>query len=372
MSQDKATTEQPAGQVRHHEQLVVPAPLEAGVSSAIAKAELDQAVTTARAFPRSLALFRRRCAEMATLNVTVAAQCTYKLPPRKSDDEKAKAIDGPSARMGEIVLATYGNCRAAARILEIGPQFVVAQGVFHDLESNVQSSTEVRRRITGRTGHRYSDDMIGVTSNAACSIAKRNAIFQGIPRALWDDIHEAAKTVAKGKVETLAKRREEALSKAKDLGIDDRRVFAVLQVSGGSDITLDKLADLNAFLQAIADGDISAEEAFPPIAGTNAGSAASTSKKGVGGLKARIAAVKSPEDLHRDLCIECARLASDLGWDAAAVHDVLQGAGVVGAKRWNDLTVEHLLPMRAMMLKALGGAEQAKVEDPDGPAEAKP
>ncbi|MFN8826683.1 MAG: hypothetical protein ACK501_17070, partial [Planctomycetota bacterium] len=47
------------------------------------------------------------------------------------------------------------------------------------------------RRITGKNGRRYSSDMIGVTGNAACSIALRNAVFRGIPRAFWIDIYDA-------------------------------------------------------------------------------------------------------------------------------------------------------------------------------------
>lgn len=56
---------------------------------------------------------------------------------------------------------------------------MTAQGVFHDLERNVAITYEVRRRIVDKNGRRYKPDMIGVTANAACSIALRNAILRG-------------------------------------------------------------------------------------------------------------------------------------------------------------------------------------------------
>ncbi len=110
----------------------------------------------------------------------------------------ARRQDGRGAERpaAEIVTSAWGNCRAGARVVDEGAEFITAQGVFHDLERNVQVTMEVRRRITGKNGRRYSSDMIGVTGNAACSIALRNAVFRGIPRAFWIDIYDAARKVS--------------------------------------------------------------------------------------------------------------------------------------------------------------------------------
>ena len=104
-----------------------------------------------------------------------------------------------------------------------GAEFLTAQGVFHDLERNVQVTMEVRRRITGKNGRRYSSDMIGVTGNAACSIALRNAVFRGIPRAFWIDIYDAARKAAVGDAQTLANKRAHMFAHFLKLGAPARR-----------------------------------------------------------------------------------------------------------------------------------------------------
>jgi len=257
---------------------------DAGVLTAISRAELDQQITTARAFPRSLKRFQDECMGMATLNEHVASQCFYVLPPRKGGN--GEPIEGPSARMAEIVASAWGNCRAGARVVEEGAEFVTAQGVFHDLERNVQITMEVRRRITTKEGRRYGADMIAVTGNAACSIALRNAVFKGIPKAFWEEVYLAARKAAVGDIKTLAANRAAALGYCGKLGIAKEAVLATLGVPSAEDIGLEHLATLKGLLTAIKDGDTTIEQAFAmpvkPAAAPEAGA------KGVAGLAARM------------------------------------------------------------------------------------
>lgn len=253
---------------------------EAGVLTAISRAELDQQITTARAYPRSLKRFVDECLSMATLNESVAAACFYALP------RDGKTIDGPSARLAEIVASAWGNCRAGARVVDEGSEFITAQGVFHDLERNVQVTMEVRRRITDKRGRRYSADMIGVTGNAACSIALRNAVFRGIPRAFWEDIYVAARRAAVGDAETLVAKRDKAIQHFAKMGVAQDAVLAVLEVRGVEDIDLEKLATLRGLATAIKDGDTSIDEVFKPK--PPAGAAAEAPQRGVAALKDKL------------------------------------------------------------------------------------
>lgn len=225
---------------------------------AVSKAELDQAISTARAYPRSLTAFQRDCRSMATLNEKVAAECVYAIP------RDGKVIEGPSARLAEIVVNAWGNCRAGARVVEEGRDFVTAQGVFHDLERNTSITYEVRRRIAGKGGKRFSLDMIGVTANAACSIALRNAVFKGVPKALWADIYAECRKVIAGDSKTLANRRADALTHLQKLGATKEMVFAALGVKGIEDIGLDELVTLGGWANAIKEGETTVEEAFAP------------------------------------------------------------------------------------------------------------
>lgn len=265
-------------------ELAVP---DAGVMTAISRAELDQQITTARAYPRSLKRFLNECMQMCTLNEQVAEACFYALP------RGGKTIEGPSVRMAEIVLSGWGNSRAGARVVDEGAEFITAQGVFHDLQANVQITMEVRRRITDSRGKRYNADMIAQTGNAACSIALRNAIFRGIPRAFWNEPYEAARKCAVGDIKTLANRRADALQFLQKMGASEAQVLAVLGVPGVEDIGLDHLATLKGLVTAIKEGDTTIDQAFPTIQKSEP--AAAASKKGVAGLAARVAQQAEPQ-----------------------------------------------------------------------------
>jgi hypothetical protein len=222
------------------------------------KSEIDQQIATAKAYPRTVTEFTKKATELATLNDKVAAECIYALP------RDGKVIEGPSARLAEILAHSWGNSRSGARVIEEGFEFVTAQGMFHDLETNHAVSFEVKRRITDRRGNRYSPDMIATTANAAGSIALRNAVLKGIPKALWSDIYERARLAAVGDVTTLANKRAEWLKAFQAYGVDEKRILAVLGVGSMADVGIDELAKLRGIFNAIKDGEITPENAFPP------------------------------------------------------------------------------------------------------------
>lgn len=255
------------------------------VLGTLAKAELDVAITTARRFPRELTKFRSEVRSMCTVNEEVAEACLYSLERTDRDGHRTD-IDGPSIRMAEIVLSAWGNAQVVGRVIDEGKDFVVGQGVFRDLQRNVTVSKEVRRRITTREGRRYSADMIQVTSQAAVSIAIRNAIFGGIPGAFWNESYEAARSVAAGTLETLDKRRTSALAYCAGKGIDAQRVFAYLGVAGLEDVDLDLLVKLRTRVAMLKNGEIRITEAFP--APEPEGETVQPETKGMAGLKARV------------------------------------------------------------------------------------
>ncbi len=227
------------------------------------KAEIDAAVTTAKMFPRSLTTFLQRAESMACVSVEVAEACEYTLPRKKQNGEK---IQGPTVRLAEIVASQYGNLRIGSRITEINQTEVVAQGVAHDLETNVMWTAEVRRSIVGRNG-RYSQDMIVMTCNAASAVASRNAVFKAIPMAIVGPIAEKAKQVALGTAETLKTRRDKLLGWFTAKGIGKDRIFAGLEVNGEEDINLEKFQELNGLWNSVREGEVTAEEAFPIVQG---------------------------------------------------------------------------------------------------------
>lgn len=235
----------------------IPGAVDAGVLAVISKAEIDTQIATAHRFPRSLKGFRDEALAMVTLTEAIADECIYALP------RDGKTIEGPSARFAEVIASAWGNSRAGARVVDEAGEFVTAQGVFHDLQKNVAITYEVKRRIVDKHGRRFKPDMIGVTANAACSIALRNAILKGVPKAFWSDIYEAARQTVMGDYQTLANRRAAALAAFQKFGVLPERVFEKLGVRGEEDIALEHLVVLRGLLTALKEGDTTVEESFP-------------------------------------------------------------------------------------------------------------
>lgn len=228
---------------------------------ALSRAEVDQQITTAKAYPRSIRQFLNDASSMVTLSESIADSCIYALP-RKEKGGQVKNIEGPSARFAEMIAHAWGNCRAGARVVSEDREFITAQGVFHDLEKNVVITYEVKRRIIDKYGNRYSTDMVAVTGNAACSIALRNAVLKGIPKSFWNALYEEARRVSIGDVKTLVNKRGDMLTYFQKLGVTEAMILAKLELKGIEDIQLDEIAVLKGMATAIKEGEITPEAAF--------------------------------------------------------------------------------------------------------------
>lgn len=247
---------------------IAPAPIEVVGNDALAaieRAQIDTQIATARRYPRNIAQVKSTMMSIATLDEETAAACFFTLP------RGGKTIQGPSVRLAEIALSSYGNVKAGTRILSVdtgaNPHAVV-QAVVHDLERNVAYSVEKRRRIVGKKskGGRPDEDDINLAVNAGSAIAFRDAVFKVVPGALTKAVYEAAKKVAVGDIKSLARKREQVVSRLKQMGATEERIFAVLGVKKLEEITLEHVETLIGIGTALKDGAVSLEEAFPPIA----------------------------------------------------------------------------------------------------------
>lgn len=236
------------------EQEVAPTLQVAGAAS------FDTQVATAKRFPRSIARFMQHAQEMATLTPEIAASCVYAIP------RDGKMIEGPSARLAEIVAHAWGNLRIQASASESDDRFIIGRGEAWDVETNVAIGYEVRRRITGSKGKTYSDDMIAVTGNAAASIALRNAVFKTVPSSFWKPIYFKCREVIAGKAETFHKRRDEMMKAFGVMGVTPAQITGLLQVRGVLDITLEHMVTLTGVYNSLKDGEATIEDVFAAAA----------------------------------------------------------------------------------------------------------
>lgn len=231
---------------------------EPAMAERLAKVEFDQQIATARSFPRSIEKAVAAIATLATLDVETAQECMYVLPRDK------KKIEGPSARFAEIIASQWGNNRVAARVVHVDRNegYIEAEGIFHDLETNSASTSRVRRRIVDSKGRLYSDDMIIVTGNAACSIARRNAILGGVPKPAWRRAYVQAQAVIRGDVKTVGKTRDELVAAFGALGVPAKAIAASLDLQNIADIKLDDIVALRGMYATLKSGEATAEEMF--------------------------------------------------------------------------------------------------------------
>lgn len=255
----------------------------------LARVELDQAISTAKAYPRSLTRVRDNIDALVMLDDETAKECVYALP------RGGKPIKGPSVRFAEIVASQYGNCKVGSRVVDVNrfEKYIEAEGVFIDLEAGMTRTARIRRRITDRQGKLFNDDMIVVTGNAACAIALREAVLKGVPKALWRRAYEAAEGVIAGDVKTLTERREGAIKAFAAWGVTPDQIFAALEVEGLDDVGLDEIATLTAIFKSIKAGEQQVEDYFPAKKDAKAGVEAA---KGTAAKLGKIAEGSKPAD----------------------------------------------------------------------------
>lgn len=223
--------------------------------------EIDIQISTARRYPRSLEIFRKKALSMATINEDTAARCFYVLP------KGGKNIEGPGVRLSEIVAVTYGNLRFGQSYIgeTDDRKSVIGEGFCFDLENNVASRIQITRRITDKHNKRYSEDVVESTKLAAAAIGKRQAIFNVVPMMFVQDIYEKCKEVAIGKAHSFSEKRQKWIEYFGRFGVLPDRILSVLGKPSIDDLNIKDMEVLVGLSTAIKDGDIDIDAAFPPI-----------------------------------------------------------------------------------------------------------
>ena len=230
--------------------------------------DVDIMVQTARAYPRDMVDVLRKSVAIATLSRDMAESCIYAIPRQSFNPAtkryETKMIKGLSTHGARIIAQQYGNLRVAGHITEIGETMITAQGICYDLERNYAEVTEVRRKIVGSDGRRYSEDMIVITANAAISIATRNAIARVVPQHVINEVLRAVeKTIATDPA--ISERLAKTLAMYRDkLQLSDVQIANLIDKSSVEEISADDVPTLIAIAQAIKDGEISINEIKAP------------------------------------------------------------------------------------------------------------
>lgn len=230
--------------------------VQPGALEAIARADINQQIATAKQFPRSLDLkkMQGRMIQMAAYSPEAAAECFYCIPRAGLD------IYGPSVRLSEIVAYVWGNLYSVSRILDINPvsRLVTAQAVAWDLEANVKEGIEYTQRITikGPDGQKTA-------ALAAIAMAGRNAKLKLVPRVVWWPVYERCLAVARGDVIPLGDRIAKMIKTFAIYGITLDRILSKFSYGNVTQFTESDIPALIGYHTAIKEEASTPEEIFP-------------------------------------------------------------------------------------------------------------
>jgi hypothetical protein len=238
-------------------------PMGTGVLATLHRVEIDQQIATAKAYPRNVPMIKKELTALVTMDEDTADECIYALPRGK------KHIKGPSARFSDALISFWGNARSGAFITQVNREekFVEAIGSFQDVERNVIRQRRVRRPIAMSDGRIYNADMINMTGNAACVIAERNAILNGIPKSLWGPAYEQAFALVAGTTKTLGEKLTRAEKAFALQGISMEQVLEKLDRADTSKIVPDDIVTMRGMLTALKTGEETVETIFGRGAG---------------------------------------------------------------------------------------------------------
>lgn len=211
------------------------------------KERTEIAKTNRRDIPEIL----KEIKELAMLSDDIALSCFYVI----FDKESQKYFTGISVRFAELIASCWGNIHAGAKILSNTGLYVTVQGFVHDFEKNTIVTVEVQRSLARLN----SEQSIHVT-NAASSIAFRNAIFKAIPAVVTSSITKEIKNYILNNIGggNIIK---ELISyfKSKNITVDN-----IEKLIGGSiiDVDSEKLFLLVGLRNAIEEGGVTVFEVF--------------------------------------------------------------------------------------------------------------
>jgi hypothetical protein len=234
--------------------------VEHSLAGELARAEIDQQIATARRYPRSFSLVKKNVEFLATHDEAAAENCIYSLP------RGGKPIIGPSIGFANVLTQSWGNCLSKGVILgaDIKRKVVIAEGSFHDYESNQKVVVTEERRIVDKTGRIFNDDMITITGKAAASIARRNAALNAIPRPFWHPTFERCLEIVRGTMETFSERKDKALKAFAQFGVKPAQIYGILRLEDEADLTLEHIPVLRGMYAALREGSTTVEEMFDP------------------------------------------------------------------------------------------------------------
>lgn len=217
-------------------------------------AAIDKQISTAHAYPRVISAVREEVLTLATVDQSTAVAMHYAKPAGK------KKIVGPSVRLAEIIVASYGNLRVKSYVVEEKLKSVTVRGECWDLQKNTGCCIEVTRSLMDKYGKRYPDHLVVTTTQAAIAIAFRNAVYKTVPMSLFNEQIKQIKQVAIGEGKTLQEQAIACVGAFKDFKIDKDEFCQIANLRKIDDISVDEIIAMRSIYTSLKEGTITKSE----------------------------------------------------------------------------------------------------------------
>lgn len=229
--------------------------LPSSQAMALSNNPLVPRIQLAKMYPRDVAEFKLALRDEATSDPT---GMVYRKP--QGDGH----ILGPSVRLSEIAARIFGNIDVSAPDLDVADDYVVATVRALDLQSNVSITGMASGSLLDKWGKPVRADVRSNLIAAAAAKARRNAVFQLVGKAVFDDLVKAC-LAAEERIIAAQQQAEKSGGKAgalwakhvagwAKLGISEADLLRACEAATQADVTAKMLTTLNTALQSVKEG----------------------------------------------------------------------------------------------------------------------
>lgn len=212
-------------------------------------------IQLAKMYPRDIAEFKLALREEATSD---PAGMVYRKP--QGDGH----LLGPSVRLAEIAQRNFGNVDIGPPEIDVADDYVTVTVRALDLQSNVSINAMASGSLLDRNGRPVRADVRSNLIAAAAAKARRNAVFQIIGKAVFDDLVKAC-LAAEERIIVAQQQAEKSGGKAgalwakhvagwAKLGISEVELLRSCEAASPADVTAKMLTGLNTALQSVKEG----------------------------------------------------------------------------------------------------------------------
>jgi len=190
----------------------------------------------------------------------------YRWPVKDKRTGKTKNVEGGTIGCALSIARNWTNCVITMEVEE-HPGYWIFTPSFVDLETGFTVTRSFKKtKPKSAPGNFEQDRWEDVAFQKGQSQAIRNVVFNGVPQWLRNEAIEVAKQAALNHIsrDGIVKSRDKAMGFLSGYGITEDRVKAVIG-KALNDFTAQDVQTIRNLCQQIQNGDVSADDAFPPI-----------------------------------------------------------------------------------------------------------